>query len=148
MKTCLTEFFLEREIFQTKAIENRALYEVRWKNTVKPNRPQTTIWHMRIVCWIPKNANTHLECAILIALPRQKWLHERAQCYVTRILPVIFLSIFTLSTSSFYKKRLLLFLIKTVHCSAPHISILYDEPICDKNSVWHIRNRFPVQYLL
>jgi len=23
-----------------------------WKNTVEPDRPQSTIWRMRIACWI------------------------------------------------------------------------------------------------
>jgi len=37
-----------------------------------------TIWRMRIECWIPKVKNTHSEYAIVIALPLQQWLHERA----------------------------------------------------------------------
>ena len=28
--------------------ENRALYEKMWKNTVEPDRPQITIWGMRL----------------------------------------------------------------------------------------------------
>jgi len=28
--------------------------------------------------WIPKDTNTHSEYVILIAIPRQQWLHERA----------------------------------------------------------------------
>ena len=34
--------------------ENRAVYEIIWKNIVQPDRPHITIWHMRIACWIPK----------------------------------------------------------------------------------------------
>jgi hypothetical protein len=55
-------------MFQTKAvdknqnnilcsiifIENRAVYEVMWKNTIEPGRPQMTIWGMHIAFWIPK----------------------------------------------------------------------------------------------
>jgi hypothetical protein len=26
--------------------KNRAVYEIMWKNTVQPDRPQTTIWRM------------------------------------------------------------------------------------------------------
>ena len=33
---------------------------------------------MRFACWISKATNTHSECAILIAFPRQQWLRERA----------------------------------------------------------------------
>jgi len=32
--------------------ENRAFYEIMWKNIVQPDRPQMTIWRMRIACWI------------------------------------------------------------------------------------------------
>jgi len=34
--------------------ENRAVYEIRWKNTAEPDRPQMKIWRMRIACWITK----------------------------------------------------------------------------------------------
>jgi len=30
-----------------------------WTNCVEPGKPQMTIWHMRIACWIPKVTNTH-----------------------------------------------------------------------------------------
>ena len=49
-----------------------------WKNIVQPDRPQMTIWRMRIACWIPKATNTHSEYVILIVFPLQQWLHERA----------------------------------------------------------------------
>ena len=41
--------------------ENRAVYEIIWKNTVELSRLQITIWSMRIACWIPKATNTLLE---------------------------------------------------------------------------------------
>jgi hypothetical protein len=44
---CLGTFFFE----------NRAVYEIMWKNFVDPVRPQMKIWRMRIACCIPK-ANT------------------------------------------------------------------------------------------
>jgi len=37
--------------------ENRAVYGIMWKNIVQPDRPQKTIWRMRIVCWITKATN-------------------------------------------------------------------------------------------
>jgi hypothetical protein len=51
--------------------ENRAIYEIMWKNIVERGRPQVTIWRMCTACWI------------LIAFPPQQWLHERASvlCY-------------------------------------------------------------------
>jgi hypothetical protein len=62
-------------MFQTKAVEkikthflfsnfffeNRAVYEVMWKNMVQRGGPQMTISRTRIACWIPKAANTHAE---------------------------------------------------------------------------------------
>jgi len=42
-------------------LETRAVYEIMWKNTVQPDRPQMTVWRMRIACWIPKATNTHSE---------------------------------------------------------------------------------------
>jgi hypothetical protein len=58
--------------------ENCAVYEIMWKNIVEPDRPQMTIWRMRIACWIPKATNTHLEYVILIAVALHQWLHECA----------------------------------------------------------------------
>ena len=58
--------------------ENLAVYDIMWKNIVKSDRPQMTVWHVRIACWIPKATNTHSEYVVLIALPLQQWLHERA----------------------------------------------------------------------
>jgi len=49
-----------------------------WKNTAEKSGPQTTIWRMRIPCWIPKATNTHSDYVTLIACPLQHWLHESA----------------------------------------------------------------------
>ena len=38
--------------------------EIMWKNVVGRDRPQMTIWRMRIACWIPKATNTHIGCVI------------------------------------------------------------------------------------
>jgi hypothetical protein len=77
-------------IFQTKIVgtikthilfsiiffsENRVVFEVKWKNTVEPDRPQMTIWRMRIACWITKATDTTSEYVILSAFPLQQWLH-------------------------------------------------------------------------
>jgi len=37
-------------MFNKLYVENRAVYEIIWKNTVDPNRPQMTIGRMRIAC--------------------------------------------------------------------------------------------------
>jgi len=36
------------------------------------------IWRMHNACWVPKATNTHTGCVMLISLPLQQWLHERA----------------------------------------------------------------------
>jgi len=59
-------------------LENHPIFELMLKNIVEPDRPQMTMWRMRIACWIPLATNTYSECVILITFPQQQWLHERA----------------------------------------------------------------------
>jgi hypothetical protein len=42
-------------------LENPGIYEIMWKNLVEPERPQITVWCMRISHWIPKATNTHTQ---------------------------------------------------------------------------------------
>ena len=65
--------------------ENRAVYEISWKVLyVQPGRPQMTIYHLCIACWMPMATHTHThthkhsECVITIAFPLHQWLNERA----------------------------------------------------------------------
>jgi hypothetical protein len=62
---------------QNLSSENRAVYEIMWKNIVEPGRRQMTIWRMRIACWISKATNTHAQYVIPIVFPLQTWLNER-----------------------------------------------------------------------
>jgi len=41
--------------------ENRAVYEKTSKNITEPDRPQMTIWHILIACWVPKATNTQVQ---------------------------------------------------------------------------------------
>ena len=70
----LNKHFMFNEVF----FENRVFYEIRSKNTVKPDRPRIILMSMRIACWKSKATNTHTGCVILITFPIQQWLHERA----------------------------------------------------------------------
>jgi hypothetical protein len=78
---CLTKF---AEKIETKMIssitflDNRVVYETAWKNIAQPDRPQITLWRMRITCWIPKAKNTKSEYVIYITFLLQQWSHERA----------------------------------------------------------------------
>jgi hypothetical protein len=53
--------------------ENRADYEITWKNTEETGRPHSTIWRLRIASWIPKATETYSVCVILIVFPVHQW---------------------------------------------------------------------------
>jgi len=67
-------------------LENCAVNEIMWKNTVGPVRPQVTIWRMRIPYWIREATDAYSECMIglCIAFPLRQWLHDRASTYFIR----------------------------------------------------------------
>jgi hypothetical protein len=69
-----THFLFDNFFF----LENRIVYEILWKSIVQPDRPQITIWRMRVACWIPITTDTQSQYVILIPFPVQHWLHERA----------------------------------------------------------------------
>ena len=54
-------------IFNNFLPVNRAVCEIMWKN-VEADRPQMTVWRMRIACWIPEATHTYSEYATLTAL--------------------------------------------------------------------------------
>jgi hypothetical protein len=55
--------------------ENLVVYEITWKYTVQPNRPQTTILCVRVAWWIPKAKNTPPEYVLLTSFPLQQCFH-------------------------------------------------------------------------
>ena len=102
-------FFLQWEILPTNVVQKIKIFILLpptptpkswrlWDNVEKYCRSRqvtddSIILRMRIACWIPKGRDTHSEYVILIAVPRQQWLRERApQCYVIRILSVLCIS--------------------------------------------------------
>jgi hypothetical protein len=48
-----------------------------WKNIVERDRPQMTIWRMRITCWIPKATNRHSEYVNTYCLPSAKMVARK-----------------------------------------------------------------------
>ena len=52
--------------------ENCTVYEIIWKNTLQLDRPQKTVWRMRLACWITKFTNSHSEYVIFIAFLLQQ----------------------------------------------------------------------------
>ena len=93
----LAHLLLELEMFQTKIVEklethfvfsnffffeNRAVFEIMWKNVVQQGRPQMTVWRMRFACWMTKAADTHKHTHTHThththAFPLEQRLHER-----------------------------------------------------------------------
>ena len=59
-------------VFNSFFFENCTFYEIMWKNTVDPGRPQMTIWRRRIACWIPRATHAHSGCVILTAFSLQQ----------------------------------------------------------------------------
>jgi hypothetical protein len=45
-------------VFNKFFLENRAVYEIKWENTVEWGRSHMTVWRMRTACSIPKATNT------------------------------------------------------------------------------------------
>ena len=72
------EFYVQNGFF-----ENRAGYEILWKNIVQPDRPEITRWRMHMAWWMPKAINTPSEYVILNVFPLQQWLRETFT-YITR----------------------------------------------------------------
>ena len=69
-------------------VENHAVYEIRWKNIVEPDRSQMTIWRMRIASWIIKTTNTNSEYVIMFFHSNNGYSNA-LQCYVISALPVL-----------------------------------------------------------
>ena len=59
------------------------LYGTMWKNMVQPYRPQTTVWHMHVMGWMPKATDAHSEYVTLQVFTWQLCLCEHASvlCY-------------------------------------------------------------------
>ena len=70
----ITVFFLFLFFFS----ENRAVYEIMWRNMAQPGKPQMATRRMRIAGLAPKATETYSEYVILITLSLQQWIHELA----------------------------------------------------------------------
>jgi len=68
-------------------VRNRAIYEIMSKNIAEPDRPQMTIWRMRIACQITKATNTNSVYVILIELPMQQRFTKSSLCQQSRYRP-------------------------------------------------------------
>jgi hypothetical protein len=87
-----------------RSSENRAFYEIMWKNIMEPGRPQMTIWRMCSACRIPKVKNLHSEYVKVIAFPLQQWLHERASMLLYRYITCLIIHSLR-SCTNFYSRN-------------------------------------------
>jgi len=60
---------------------------------VQLDKPQMTIWRMRIAFWITNATYIHTR-----ALPRQQWLCERASLGYTYIASLVMVGVFQISS--------------------------------------------------
>ena len=70
--------------------ENRAVYEIMWKNIVNLGRPQMTIWSMRITFWIPESTNYTLIICNTYWFSTATMFYDRASMLGYGTLPVFF----------------------------------------------------------
>ena len=64
--------------------ENRAVYELNWKNMVEPDRSQMTIWRMGTACWIPKATSSTQNMQHLLLCHCKNRYANVSLCYVCR----------------------------------------------------------------
>jgi len=111
-----------------------------WKNIVERDRPQMTIWRMRIACWIPKVTNTHTHRLCNTRCFSTARMVERARLNVT--LAVLFSSSEGCSVSFPYLSQLLYnHVIKTLYnftSSLPMMSLWQAEQQRVEVYIWYV----------
>jgi len=71
---------------------NRAICEIMWINILEWDRPQMTVWRVRIACWIPRATNIRSGCG---AFPVQQCgCTNVPQCYIIHTFPLWFVSVY------------------------------------------------------
>jgi hypothetical protein len=70
--------------------ENRAVYEIMWRNVVESRQAtdDRIIRRMRLACWVTKATNTYSQC-ILLLFHGNSGCTNAPQYYVLRMLPVL-----------------------------------------------------------
>ena len=71
--------------------ENRAVYEIMWKNMVEPDRPQVTVWRMLFARWILNILNILRICNIYCFFHWNNDCTNAPWCYVPGTLRVLLL---------------------------------------------------------
>jgi hypothetical protein len=100
---------------QLLSFENAAVYEIMWKNNVQFDRPEMTIWRLRVAYWLPKTTNANsrniynnycLSTATLVAQTRLN---------VTSLPTLFIFSIFSLLLVIFFRMETFLGSCQTFH---------------------------------
>jgi len=71
--------------------ENRAVYEIMWKNLVEPDRPKMAIRRMSIACWITGATDTPSKMKFLLLFLCNKGYANVPHVKFIRTLPVFFM---------------------------------------------------------
>ena len=130
----LTNFFLEREMFQTKVVQQtKTHFSCSVTFIAEPDTLQTTKRLMCIECWIPKATNTLPGYVTLTAFLLQQWLYEctsmlRYTCIACRV---------QIATIALQEKSVYNSLIKNVrngalsrdHCTISKLSFFIFSPV-------------------
>jgi hypothetical protein len=112
-RSYLAQTFLGWEIFEINVVEkiktrilcskcfseNRAVYDIMWRNIVEPVGHRWQYGACAFSRRIHKATNTHSEYVMFSAFPRQQWLHERASVLRHTTLPVL---LYITYTTEFY----------------------------------------------
>ena len=94
------------------SLKIRAVYEIKCKKLVHPDRPHITIWRMCISCWIPKPTNTLSECVIIIVFRCNNSCMKAPQCYVSVHCLVLYMFYFNNSISQLNNVTLPLYILR------------------------------------
>jgi len=90
-----------------------SLFEIMYKNSAEPDRPQLTILRMRSSCWLPKATNINSEYTLLLLFPCNHGCTNFSQWRVIRTWPVLFtfncVSVRAIQLSCTYTHKFLFF---------------------------------------
>jgi hypothetical protein len=70
-----------------------------WKYIIGPDRPQMTVWRMRIACWKLKTTNIPSEYVTISVFHLKNGCTTAPQRYATRTLLVLFCTVFSISAT-------------------------------------------------
>jgi hypothetical protein len=129
-------------MFNNFFLKKRAVYDIMWKNMVKPGRPQMTIRRMRFACWITKATDAHSEYVILLLHGNNGYMNA-TQCFVIRTLRLLFnLILLHHLLRCCYACKLSTSLFQLRYLTTPEHLALHNQNF----DVWHVWKRVKMNY--